>query len=367
MKKKLKFIVVNILFLPISSKYCTGKYPTVDSISKKISKSTNNIFNCNIDSNNSPKLKKFKENEWTITGNFLGKGVEIVEMIESGEKLAYKKVETQEFKLNELLPFHQNILRAVGYSHSCSVINPFGIFMPIEKNSIPLSDWIRRNKSTSLKNYIYLVRKIGKEILNGLFALENQNIIHGDIKPSNVIVDISGFNVKIIDFGTSWSSLDENRLKNRCYDLGTEGFIAPEVESSDNLGCLTSAVNVYSFGELLRRFINTRSFDQMSNLNYSYGSNRVIMEVINIIKRTTNSNPKSRPKINQLIDNHFFSYISMEEIENTSQVNSKENNTFFVWAKDNTDYRNFMSKCWIDLRERQYFDVVKEMDSDEYK
>ncbi|XP_047330431.1 serine/threonine-protein kinase GRIK1 [Impatiens glandulifera] len=69
------------------------------------------------------------------------------------------------------------------------------------------------------------VRKYLRDIVSGLIYLHAHNIVHGDIKPDNLLVTASG-NVKIGDFSVSQVFEDENDELRR--SPGTPVFTAPE-------------------------------------------------------------------------------------------------------------------------------------------
>lgn len=68
-------------------------------------------------------------------------------------------------------------------------------------------------------------RRYFKDILAGIIYLHNHNVVHGDIKPENLLLTKNG-RVKIGDFGVSYVFEDDNDEFWRC--LGTPAFTAPE-------------------------------------------------------------------------------------------------------------------------------------------
>lgn len=97
-----------------------------------------------------------------------------------------------------------------------------------------------------------LVVCIATELLSGLAAAQALadargrplGLIHRDISPKNVIVDIKG-HVKLIDFGAALLSLREEPTPEV---KGTPGYLAPEQARGDQL---TQGVDVYAVGLLM--------------------------------------------------------------------------------------------------------------------
>lgn len=101
----------------------------------------------------------------------------------------------------------------------------------------------RFNKIPSHKCEIYLY-----QIARGIESLHNLGIVHGDIKPENVVID-SGKTDKavIIDLdGASFHSMRSFDEVHVC--AGTKGYVAPE-RMKNNILC--KANDVWSFGILM--------------------------------------------------------------------------------------------------------------------
>ncbi|XP_062294317.1 myosin light chain kinase, smooth muscle [Scomber scombrus] len=82
-----------------------------------------------------------------------------------------------------------------------------------------------------------------QQIVEGISFMHQQNIIHLDLKPENIVcVDTTGTSVKIIDFGLA-SRLDSNTPLKVMH--GTPEFVAPEVISYEPV-CL--ATDMWSIG-----------------------------------------------------------------------------------------------------------------------
>ncbi|EGR34376.1 protein kinase domain protein [Ichthyophthirius multifiliis] len=80
-------------------------------------------------------------------------------------------------------------------------------------------------------------------IISSLEYIHQNNILHRDVKPENLIFDENGY-VKITDFGISrlW------RLQNSNETSGTPGYMAPEILMRQNYGI---AVDYYALGVIL--------------------------------------------------------------------------------------------------------------------
>jgi hypothetical protein len=83
---------------------------------------------------------------------------------------------------------------------------------------------------------------IMRQIIRGLKYLHDNNIVHGDLKPQNLLVASDG-TVKIGDFGLS-KMIDENELQKEY--VGTPAFMAPEV--CDEVSFDGKIADLYSVG-----------------------------------------------------------------------------------------------------------------------
>lgn len=76
--------------------------------------------------------------------------------------------------------------------------------------------------------------------------LHGKNVLHCDLKSSNVLID-ENWNVKLCDFGLSRIKSNKKNKKNNIR-VGTPHWMAPEILKGDKYECES---DVYSFGILL--------------------------------------------------------------------------------------------------------------------
>jgi serine/threonine protein kinase len=88
---------------------------------------------------------------------------------------------------------------------------------------------------------------IARQAAEGLAALESRHWMHGDVKPSNLMVSPSG-HVTLIDFGCASETTTRASIAERPL-LGTISYMAPELLFSSSGGDALS--DVYSLGVML--------------------------------------------------------------------------------------------------------------------
>jgi serine/threonine protein kinase len=87
---------------------------------------------------------------------------------------------------------------------------------------------------------------LAAQVARGLDALHERDILHRDVKPSNVLVDDQG-RAALSDFGLAWTP-DSTRLTEIGTVLGTLHYLAPElIEGAE----ATAASDIYGLGCVL--------------------------------------------------------------------------------------------------------------------
>jgi serine/threonine-protein kinase len=132
---------------------------------------------------------------------------------------------------------HENIIGFYDYGEQEG--RPFLVMECFDGESLGAA--IRGWRTGDLRNKLLIARQIS----NGLAYVHSQGVIHRDVKPDNVWIDLAG-NVKIIDFGVAKS--EEFSITGVGFTLGTPYYMAPEQVRGDKP---TPLVDIYAFGVLL--------------------------------------------------------------------------------------------------------------------
>ncbi|MBO9494482.1 serine/threonine-protein kinase [Thalassotalea sp. G20_0] len=75
------------------------------------------------------------------------------------------------------------------------------------------------------------IARMMKGVLAGVKHLHDHRITHSDLKPRNVVL-MPDMTTKLIDFGSAREFGDDVEQLD-CRDMGTPGYVAPEIDNSD--------------------------------------------------------------------------------------------------------------------------------------
>ncbi len=100
-------------------------------------------------------------------------------------------------------------------------------------------------------------RRIFRELLGGLCAAHQENLIHRDIKSSNILLDGEQQGVKIADFGLARITSAQTRLTRPDSLLGTPEYMSPEQARGDE--DIDHRTDLYSAGVVLYEMLTGRT------------------------------------------------------------------------------------------------------------
>lgn len=137
---------------------------------------------------------------------------------------------------------HPNIVRTYGHEN----VPELGECIIMEYvDGRTLADFVRENPNASQR------RQVAEELLDALAYCHKKQIVHQDLKPSNILITHDGDHVKIIDFGLSdsheWAILKEPAF--------TKAYAAPEQLAGEEVDNRT---DIYAFGIILRQMFPKR-------------------------------------------------------------------------------------------------------------
>ncbi len=105
-----------------------------------------------------------------------------------------------------------------------------------------LEDLVKRSGKLPLREAM----RIFRQILDGLQEAHNEGVIHGDLKPTNILITLDG-TVKLLDFGLA-RVLDPGAWTVKEALSGTPGYWAPEQAMN---GPVDARTDIYSAGVIL--------------------------------------------------------------------------------------------------------------------
>ncbi len=206
---------------------------------------------------------------WTYTGNFLGEGAmssvfeiqstamglkEVAALkIVTVKKNHHDRVEIPDSALNEIkilralsscpniVHYHDSTQRKI-YDEN-DQLSEIDILIKMEKLK-PLNEGEKLGENQ--------VIKLGMDVCKALMYASEHGIIHRDIKPQNIFVDVDG-TYKLGDFGIA--KIVSEFSSHYTMNIGTVAYTAPEI-CRNTTGSYGISSDVYSLGLVLYVFLN---------------------------------------------------------------------------------------------------------------
>ena len=262
-----------------------------------------------------PDTKKFYRKGKILGGGGFGEVYEFIDD-ETGEIRAAKIIPLKKLdnpQSNEAYHNEYKFNNSLDYKYICKCFSTFkdnenAYFILEYQPNKTLSDLIQNRHSLTeieVKHYCY-------ELLLALEYLHSRNIIHRDIKLSNVLLS-DKMEVKLCDFGLAI----ENNTNNSKTICGTPNYIAPEILNLKNNTNYSYEIDIWSFGVILYSlFYHKTPFEDpakgrtrrnIENINYTFPENKNITESAkNLIRKIFIRDPSLRPTIKEIKESKFF-------------------------------------------------------------
>lgn len=140
---------------------------------------------------------------------------------------------------------HPNVIPVYDYGRQGTL--PYIVMQFVDGPN--LKEYVREEGPLTTEEAINFAR----QILDGLAAIHDEDIIHRDVKPQNVLID-EGMQAKITDFGVAFVTLDPG-LTETGMAVGTAAYMAPEQASGEAVG---PPADLYAVGVILYELLTGR-------------------------------------------------------------------------------------------------------------
>jgi serine/threonine protein kinase len=115
----------------------------------------------------------------------------------------------------------------------------------------PLDVYLKRQPPPNVAQIL----RVGREMAAALGAAHERGLVHRDVKPANVWLEVPKGRVKILDFGLAWRGKDETHLTQAGTVAGTPAFMSPEQARGQ---ALDPRSDLFSLGAVLYRLCTGR-------------------------------------------------------------------------------------------------------------
>jgi eukaryotic-like serine/threonine-protein kinase len=190
----------------------------------------------------------------------MGEVYEAADCLLQGAKVAVKTILPQMARDPDLQQrFESEVLlaRRVHHSNLCPIYDIFHCHQPPPSflfltmkllTGETLAARLRRSASISIREGLTILRQLAA----GLAAVHAAGIVHGDIKPNNIMLDGAGLDMRlwITDFGLARAFTGETSLSGNELAAGTPDYMAPEVHRGVER---TQASDLFAMGVVLHQ------------------------------------------------------------------------------------------------------------------
>uniref|UniRef100_A0A672HAW6 Serine/threonine-protein kinase 17A n=1 Tax=Salarias fasciatus TaxID=181472 RepID=A0A672HAW6_SALFA len=168
------------------------------------------------------------------------------------------------------------------------------------------------------------VKRLMRQILEGVTFLHRHNVVHLDLKPQNILLTSSSplGDIKIVDFGLSRMVSSHQELREI---MGTPEYVAPEIL---NYEPISTATDMWSIGVLAYVMLTgvspflgddkQETFLNISQLNVSYGEEELDRAAVAFIQTLLRKQPHERATAEQCLQHAWLQPSLQEEQEEDS-------------------------------------------------
>ena len=262
--------------------------------------------------------------------NFLNQ-YEIIKFIKSGgygevllsknkitkELVSIKKIDLKGFSPEDLYSISRESIYLSNLIHN-NIIKIYGSFAYKNYlyNIMPYCEGGELTQLINSNNYLSekRIKEIFIQIVEGVKFIHNNNVIHRDLKPNNILfLDKEKTKVVIIDFGLSGFS---NGLIKEVIKAGTFKFLSPEILCRENFSS-SSKIDIWALGVILY-LMNFKKypfegnnekeiFDKIENEDIKFPKEiKIKKSLVNLFKGMFEKNPKRRIDINDKLFDLWF-------------------------------------------------------------
>jgi serine/threonine-protein kinase ULK/ATG1 len=250
----------------------------------------------------------------------LGKGkysnVYLGEIIENNKNIAIKKIKVnnldfKQYKIlqDEILIMNKIILYQKNDNKCKNIIDCYDIIENFDYIYIIL-EYCENGDLSKIDNLPLNEDKVKyyfKQLLNALLYLHNNNIIHRDIKPKNILLKNNYKDIVLCDFGYSKIKTGLTRINTIC---GSPLYMAPEIFNKDNY---TEKIDIWSIGIILYELLygihpysNCKDVSEINTVSKNLFSNDILKNInlsnncVDLLHRLLDINVDTRISINQI-------------------------------------------------------------------
>ncbi|XP_050932165.1 serine/threonine-protein kinase/endoribonuclease IRE1 isoform X4 [Lates calcarifer] len=265
-------------------------------------------------------------------------------------KSNYRELKNEEglLRLPEL--DHQSIVRYIDAAED----ENFG-YLCLQLCEYTLEEYIRKIDDSLLR------KELVSQVLDSLKVLHCQNpqILHRDLKPQNVLIDVTG-RAKLADFGIS-RRLPKDQTTHHTRGAGTEGWRAKETLEEENDVGYKWSTDIQVAGMLIYYILSGghhpfgKPYERMYNIHEGRYSLNNVQDVVakDLIEWMINKDPKNRPKVEECLSHPFF-WTRERRVEYLRRVGNRKE----VAARHNPNQEliSSLEKCAGDVSYSQWKD-----------